>query len=309
MAAGGTLGALAGPWAAAALLDPDGIALSLPKMLLIGGGCIVASAASAAVMQLWVRRRGATAGDDRTNDAPLGGSIFEGITHVARSPLLLGIAAYILLIAVMGTLLYFTQLRLVADAAVATADRARLFARFDGITQAATLVLQVLVAGPLMRRLGTAAALISLPLVSIVGFIALGLDPTLMMLVIVQSGYKAVQRAVARPACEAMFASVPRTDRFKAKSFLDTVVYRFGDVVGSQVEAVIGRMGDGLIALAGTAVGIGVVWTGIGWFMGRRADGMATDDEDGEDGGAARKAGDGTGDGRDGGGRDRDGNA
>ena len=40
---------------------------------------------------------------------------------------------------------------------------------------------------------------------------------------------------------ETLFTVVPRADRYKARAFIDTFVYRTGDVVGSQTEGLLGR--------------------------------------------------------------------
>ena len=48
---------------------------------------------------------------------------------------------------------------------------------------------------------------------------------------------------------------VPREDKYKAKSFIDTVVYRAGDQVGSWSYALLGMLGAGPggVALGGAA--------------------------------------------------------
>ena len=48
-------------------------------------------------------------------DAVIGGRAWEGFSAALSSPYLLGIAAYVLIIAVIGTFLYFTRLDLVAQ--------------------------------------------------------------------------------------------------------------------------------------------------------------------------------------------------
>jgi AAA family ATP:ADP antiporter len=72
-----------------------------------------------------------------------------------------------------------------------------------------------------------------------------------------------------RPARETLFTIVPRADRYKAKAFIDTFVYRAGDVVGAQTEGLLGRLGMGLAALASFAVPLAMAWMVLGLWLGR----------------------------------------
>jgi hypothetical protein len=77
---------------------------------------------------------------------------------------------------------------------------------------------------------------------------------SLAALVAFEATFRAVQRGIMRPARETLFTSVSRAERYKAKAFIDTFVYRAGDVVGAQTEGLLGRLGMGLAALAACAV-------------------------------------------------------
>jgi hypothetical protein len=78
-----------------------------------------------------------------------------------------------------------------------------------------------------------------------------------------------VQRAIMRPARETLFTVVSREDKYKSKAFIDTFVYRGGDVVGAQTEGLLGRLGMGLAALASVAVPLALVWAALGIWLGR----------------------------------------
>jgi AAA family ATP:ADP antiporter len=71
-----------------------------------------------------------------------------------------------------------------------------------------------------------------------------------------------------RPARETLFTTVPRADRYKAKAFIDTFVYRGGDVVGAQTEGLLGKLGMGLAALASVAVPLAAAWMALGIWLG-----------------------------------------
>ena len=147
--------------------------------------------------------------------------------------------------------------------------RTAAFARIDLYTQISTLVLQALVAGHLMKRLGVPVTLALLPVTVALGFVGLAITASLATLIVFQAAFSAVQRAIMRPARETLFTVVPREDKYKSKAFIDTFVYRGGDVVGAQVEGLLGRLAAGLTALVVVAVPLAVTWAALGIWLGR----------------------------------------
>jgi AAA family ATP:ADP antiporter len=63
---------------------------------------------------------------------------------------------------------------------------------------------------------------------------------------------------------------VPREDRYKAKSFIDTVVYRGGDQIGAWTYALIAMTGFGSNLMAAIAIGLAALWLINGLWLGRR---------------------------------------
>ena len=268
IAVGGTLGAIAGPWLASRLAAP----LGTSALLLVSAAFLAAGLAAA-----WgvARVRPASAGtmpdDAGSGDdthAPIGGSAWAGMRAVFASRYLLGMAAYVVILAVMATFLYFTRLQMVAELGDDLDLRTTMFARIDLITQIATLLLQALVAGRLMQRVGVPLTLALLPLTTALGFVGLALVGSLAALIAFEAAFRAVQRALMRPARETLFTVLPREDKYKAKAFIDTFVYRGGDVVGAQLEGLLGRLGMGLAALASVAVPLALLWAGLALWLG-----------------------------------------
>lgn len=136
------------------------------------------------------------------------------------------------------------------------------------ITQGATLVLQAIVTGHLMKRLGVSVTLALLPITVALGFIGLAILGSVAALIAFEATFRAVQRGIMRPARETLFTIVPRADRYKSKAFIDTFVYRGGDVIGAQTEGLLGRLGMGLAALAALALPLAVVWMALGLWLG-----------------------------------------
>jgi AAA family ATP:ADP antiporter len=207
----------------------------------------------------------------------IGGSAWEGFRSVFHSPYLLAICGYVLILAVMVTFIYFTRLQMVAALGTDLDTRTVTFARIDLATQAATLVLQALVTGHLMKRLGVAVTLALLPLTTALGFVGLAIAGSLAALVAFEATFRAVQRGIMRPARETLFTIVPRADRYKAKAFIDTFVYRAGDVVGAQTEGLLGHLGMGLAALASLAVPLAMAWMVLGVWLGYAQRARATE--------------------------------
>ena len=140
----------------------------------------------------------------------------------------------------------------------------------DLITQVTTLVLQAVVTGQLMKRLGVAVALALLPIVVSLGFIGLAMAGSFAMLILFDASFRAIQRAITRPARETLFTVVTREEKYKSKAFTDTFVYRGGDVIGAWTEGGLGALGMGLVGLASVAVPMAVAWGGLGMWLGRR---------------------------------------
>lgn len=271
IAVGGTCGAIFGPWLASMLASP----LGTPALLLVSCGfLLLALGAAWAISHLQPERssqqRSRGSEPSAIDEQELiGGSAWEGFRAVFRSRYLLGIAAYVVILAIMATFIYFTRLQMVAAIGDDLDLRTTIFARIDLITQLATLLMQALVAGHLMKRVGVHVTLALLPLTAALGFTGLALVGSLAALIAFEAVFRAVQRAIMRPARETLYTVVSREDKYKSKAFIDTFVYRSGDVVGAQVEGLLGRLGMGLAAVATVAVPLALVWAMLGLWLGR----------------------------------------
>ncbi len=261
IAVGGTVGAIVGAAITASLVDTLGRTNLLFGSMLMLGAAIVTVTALGRLVPARVDRAD-------VSDAPVGGSMVSGITATAASPYLLGISAYLFLYSLTSTFLYFEQASIVADAVADRAARTALFARIDLWVNILTLVLQLGVTGRLIPRIGVGATLTILPVLTVVGFLALGFAPVLAVLVIFQVVRRGGNYALARPARETLFTIVPPEQTYKAKSFIDTFVYRGGDMLGATLFDALGRLGMGLAGVAFTAVPVAALWGGVGLALG-----------------------------------------
>jgi AAA family ATP:ADP antiporter len=142
-----------------------------------------------------------------------------------------------------------------------------------------TLAVQLFLTGRILKRFGVGPTLSMLPLFSVLGFAAVALLPTLSSVVGFQLFRRAGNFAIARPTREVLFTVLPREDRYKAKSFIDTVVYRLGDQIGAWSFALLSALGLGLTQVSVVAAAVSAAWLANGWWLGRRQDVLATRQE------------------------------
>lgn len=274
IAAGGTAGTFAGPALAAGLagtLGPVALTLAAAALLEVSLRCChrllaertALSLAEGSVAEGRIADRRASA------EARLGGSIFAGATLIARSPLLLGIVGYLLLHTSAATFLYFEQARIVADSLVGTAERTRFFAQMDLLVSTLTLLLQVFVTGRLMRSFGVTIALLLLPVAALCAFAGIALWPGLVTLAIAQGVRRAADFAFARPGREVLFTLLSREEKYKAKNFIETVVYRGGDAASGWLSTAFTALGAGFGGLTLLMLPLSLLWMRLAISLGR----------------------------------------
>ena len=246
---GGTLGAILGGTLTAALAAVVGQAnllLASVALIELGVWCVYALGRLARERRL---EPGEHAGEE-----VLGGGALAGVSRALRSPYLLGICLYMLLFTIGSTFLYFQQAEIVERGIVDRDARTAFFARIDVLVNVLTVVVQAGLTGRLLKWLGIGLTLALLPAVSVAGFLGLALLPALGLVAVFQVLRRAGNFAVARPTREVLFTAVPREDKYKAKSFIDTFVYRAGDQVGAWSYALLGGLGLGVAGIAWVAV-------------------------------------------------------
>jgi ATP:ADP antiporter, AAA family len=201
----------------------------------------------------------------------IGGGALDGIRHVAKSPYLLGIAALMMFFTIVSTFLWFHRVDIVSRVFVDDpVGRTRLFANMEIAVQSLTLITQLFLTSRLLRWLGIGVSLAFLPIVSMIGFAILGSAPFLGVVVVFEVLRRAANFAIQRPAREVLYTVIPREDKFKAKHFNDTTVYRFGDQVGAWSYGGLSWLGLGLSGLAFTMVPISFLWLLLALWLGRQ---------------------------------------
>jgi AAA family ATP:ADP antiporter len=166
--------------------------------------------------------------------------------------------------------LYFEQQQIVKSAIKASAQRTQLFAAADLVVNIITLSAQVLLFSRVLRWLGLAGGLVLIPLLSVPGFIALGIAPTLVVLMTFGVLRRAAEFAICKPARETLFNVLSREEKYKAKNFMDTAVYRAADMTSGWMFQGLQAIGFTLSGIAYLAAPATLVWAGIGVWLTRR---------------------------------------
>jgi len=200
----------------------------------------------------------------------VGGGVFAAFVQVARSPYLLGIVAFVVLMTWVSTFLYLEQQAFVAKVFHSTDERARFFAGIDFWVQAASLTIQFLLFGRLFKWFGMRSLLAAVPLLMTAGYAVFALAPTFMVLVLVYAVRRVADYAITRPCRDSLFTVVSREEKYQAKSLIDTFAYRGGDAVsGSLYKALTGGLGASPAAIGWLGAVIAALWTVLALALGR----------------------------------------
>jgi ATP:ADP antiporter, AAA family len=269
IAAAATIGAICGSGVTATL------ARHVPTELLLIGAALLLEVAVLGVRGLSRLSAALHARPGEQGEKPVGGNLLAGITHPFKSAYLANISLFILLFAVTSTFLYFQQAVLVRDNFHDRASQTAFFAQIDLAVNVLTLVVQLFFTGRILGFFGVGVTLAILPMLTLFGFGTLALLPAVSTLVVFQVLRRSGDYAIARPTREVLYTTVPREDRYKAKNFIDTVVYRAGDQIGAWTYALIALLGFGPPALAAIAMGLALLWLINAWWLGRRQDRLA----------------------------------
>jgi AAA family ATP:ADP antiporter len=270
IAAGGTAGALVGPL----FTDITVRAIGNSGVLFLGAALFaVAVVCQRVLLALWTGGRGAAPAETASaRDRVIGGNPMAGVTIVLRSPYLLGMALFVILLASVSTFLYFEQLRLITLNFPDEEARTRIFARMDWIVQSLTIVSQVFVTGRIAARRGVALLLTMVPLALIFGFLILAAWNTFAVLAIIFVARRFGEYAFVRPGREMLWSPLDGQTKYKAKNFIDVPVYRGADALVAQMQQAIGSAGFGPQAIALLGAATAAVWAMNGAWLGRRHD-------------------------------------
>jgi len=259
--AGGTAGALLGPIITIWLSVPLG-----PVNLLIAAAIFL----ELAVFCVYRLERAAVVHTDTPAETrPIGGNAFAAFPALIRSPYLLGVALWVSLLSFGATIVYFQQANIIAATVRGAGEQTRIFASIDLAVGLLSLATQVFATGQFLKRFGTGISAGALPAIYVVGFIAIALSPTLMVVVAVQVLQRWMNFAIANPARQVFFTVLDREEKYKAKNLIDVVVYRGSDALYGWVYESLAALGLKLGAIALVAWPVVAGWLVLSLVLGR----------------------------------------
>ena len=269
IAAGATIGGIAGSALAAGTVYAFGDALLLPASALFLEVAVFSVGRIERLSHHHKRKR------HRHDPSAAGKGVFAGLGDTLRSPYLLNICLYMLLYTSLSIFLYFQQANIVERNFADRASRTAFFAHVDLASNMLTLGAQFFLTAQVLERFGVAVTLTIVPALTVAGFALVAVLPTVPVVMTFVVLRRASNFAFARPTREILFTSIERDENQRAKGFIDTFVYRFGDQIGTWSSGALGILNVGVSGMAWMAVPLSLLWMINGWWLGRRQETMA----------------------------------
>lgn len=272
IAAGASLGGLVGPLLAGRLAVPLGTINLLPVSAVL---LVIALVCMLRVIRGHARLSSESIGAQA--DARLGGSILAAFHQVVRSPYLLGIALFVILLSWVSTFLYLEQQQFVAHVFTSRDARTRFFSNVDFWVQCAALVTQLALFGRLFKWVGHRAMLASVPLLMVLGYVLFALIPSFPVLVGVFALRRVGEYAITRPCRDSLFTVCTREEKYKAKSLIDTFIYRGGDATSASLyKALTSGLGFGPVGVGFAGAFISAAWLLLALVLGKSQERMGS---------------------------------
>ncbi|MCJ7556051.1 MAG: MFS transporter [Gammaproteobacteria bacterium] len=273
IAVGSSLGGMAGSTMTAMLADV------LPTFSLLLLACIPLEIASWCASGLHRRFQTGSVAIPGEAAREVPGTAWSGMRAVFASSYLLRIAGFIALMTFVSTMLYFQQANLVAEAFADRGERTVFYARVDFLVNALTILFQVYLTARIIKWLGVGLTLAIVPAAMALGFVAIGIYPTLAVLVAVQVIYRAGRYGLTKPAREILWTVLGREAKYKSKPFLDAAVYRGGDLLSGWIYTGLVALGLSIGTIALTASPVVGVWAVLALKLGSQQESLAKQED------------------------------
>lgn len=264
ISAGGSTGAILGPIVTGALVVPVGFKNLLPLsalLLLAGVFCIYR-------LRYWVRQQHDGEGSDTIESGKaIGGSALEGMRLVFAKPYFGMIAIALMLANFVGVYAYTYMAELVSQTFDNADRQTQVFAWIDAAINAFSFVGQLLLVKHSVRRLGIGPTLALLPVVSAIGFVLLAINPVFAVMAVLQVLRRSLTFGFSKPTSDMLYSVVTAKEKYKVKNFIETAIYRSGDVIAAWSIRLLS--GIGITGLAIVCIPVALVWAALSLRIGR----------------------------------------
>ena len=265
--AGGSTGALLGGIVTTLIVVPIGFRNLLPlaaMLLLVAVYCVHQLRRWTSTHEVGAQREAVE------SDVPLGGSPLAGIRRVFTSPYFRAVAMGLVLANFLGGVMYLSMADVVSNTFETTDKQTQVFALLNTLTNAFSLLGQLLIVRFSVRRFGVGTTLSVLPIVALIGFAVLALNPTFFVLAALQMLTRSINFGLTKPTTDMLYSVVSPEARYKAKNFIDTTVYRGADLVTAWCVRAMNSVGIGLAGVSMVCVPLAAAWAGIAFWIGRQ---------------------------------------
>jgi len=269
IASGGTIGAIAGPVITTGLvlkLGPTN--LLILSALFLGISILCIYRLSYFQLNEFPENKYSSGISGPSPTKPMYGSIIAAFRLVIKSQYLLGVCLLVFLFTTLATFLYFEQAHIISKSFSDPSKRTAVFAGMDFAVNTLTIIVQVFLTGRIIKTIGLGSTLALIPFLLGIGFLFLSLSPILPVIIIVQVARRAGNYSIMRPAREMLFTVLGDEEKYKAKNFIDTAIYRGGDAVSAWIYSGLSTIGLGLTGIAIIAVPLSALWAIVSYKLG-----------------------------------------
>ena len=257
---GGSIGALLGGLVTSALVTEIGFYKIFPI-----------SAAILSIAFLCIRKLRTWAVHDRAADnsgEALGGTAWSGLTHVVHSRYFLAISFSSVMASLLGTALYMFAAQLIEQEIGGVNERTQFFSNMNNVQNLLAPIMQMFLVRQVVQRSGLRMSLALMPAISIAGFVALAMSPVLGVVAFLTVARRAIGFGFMKPSTDMLYSVVTREEKYKAKNFIDTAIYRGGDLFGTWTIKGLLALGLGMTGVSIVMLPFAVLWTWVAWWLG-----------------------------------------
>jgi AAA family ATP:ADP antiporter len=274
IAAGGTIGGIFGAQIAARATEW----LSPPQLMLI--------AATLLVVCMALTHLGHSAGLGHRSRVPDGPTKERddrgGFTLIVQDRYLLLIALSVLLLNLINTTGDFILAQMVnAKAQTLASGVARrhyvgaFYGDFQTYVSTLTAVIQIVVVARVFKTVGIGSAMFFLPLIAVAGYGGSSILPILGLVATVKVVENSTDYSLQNTIQQVLFLPTSRDAKYKAKSAIDTLSVRSGDLASTALVFVGARLGFGVWGFALANVVAGLLWMWVTLHLRRRQSALA----------------------------------
>jgi AAA family ATP:ADP antiporter len=266
ISSGGSIGALVGGVVTSSLVTNIGFE-HLPA---IAAAVLLFAIICIGRLKEWVHREHGEEIDATVeSEKPLGGSALAGITHLMSSRYFLGIAVMSVVASLLGTALYMFRAELIEAAILSPDARIQFFSNMNIAQNTLALIGQMFLVKQVVGRFGIGRSLVLFPVASVVGFVILAMDPTLIAVAVLDVVRRGLGFGFTKPSTDMLYSVVTPEEKYKTKNAIDTAVYRGGDVVGTWSIRLLQVLGMGMAAISMLMVPFAALSAVVALWLGR----------------------------------------